>query len=199
MSMPGDRYRIQVRYVGESVWVYSTVHMELFPAEWSARLVRELNEVAQGVVYRAVLVAGGVDESALLVNAMESTEMPLNYQIQGRRRGLTDEGAWFDMAGESLVPSDQVARRVAYCNESAPEYVFRAVLVAGGVGDSVAPVAGDEVGLQVVSLTVAQIAMLRMWLPLQIECLDAAVTDSKRWEIWRAQADAARSLLQKIS
>jgi hypothetical protein len=55
-SIQGDRYRVQVRYVGELHWVDSTVHLEEFPAEWASRLVRLLNEVATGVVYRAVLV-----------------------------------------------------------------------------------------------------------------------------------------------
>ena len=124
--LPGDRYRIQVRYVGDSFWVDSTEHVELFPAEWCTQLVRELNEVAQGIVYRAVLVGG---------------------------------------AAADCVPA----------------------------------VVADDLVHRDVSLTVAEVAMLRMWLPLQVECLDASVADSKRWEIWRAQADAARSLLQKIS
>jgi hypothetical protein len=55
-SAPGDRYSVQVRYAGESDWADSTVHVELLPAEWASRLVRELNEVATGVVYRCVLV-----------------------------------------------------------------------------------------------------------------------------------------------
>lgn len=56
VTMPGDRYRLQLRLVGEAHWVDSTEHVELFPAEWAALLVRELNVVAQGIVYRSVLV-----------------------------------------------------------------------------------------------------------------------------------------------
>lgn len=55
-SMPGDRYRVQARLVGEMHWVDSTVHLEVFPAEWASQLVRELNEVSTACVYRAVLV-----------------------------------------------------------------------------------------------------------------------------------------------
>ena len=57
MAMHGDRYGIQVRLVGDLFWADSTEHEELFPAEWAARLVRELNVVAQGIVYRSVLVS----------------------------------------------------------------------------------------------------------------------------------------------
>ena len=56
VAMPGDRYRIQARLVGDLFWADSNEHEELFPAEWAARLVRELNAVAQGIVYRSVLV-----------------------------------------------------------------------------------------------------------------------------------------------
>ena len=126
VHLPGDRYRIQLRLIGEAQWVDSTEHVELFPAEWSAQLVGELNEVAQGIVYRAVLVSS---------------------------------------AGGQSVPA----------------------------------LVGDYSGERAVVMTAGEMSMLRMWLPLQIECLDASVADSKRWEIWRAQADAARSLLQKIS
>jgi hypothetical protein len=56
MSCPGDRYRIQVRLCDETHWVNSTEHAEIFPAEWAGTLVRELNEVSVGIVYRAALV-----------------------------------------------------------------------------------------------------------------------------------------------
>jgi hypothetical protein len=49
------------------------------------------------------------------------------------------------------------------------------------------------------SLTVAEVEMLRMWLPSQIDDLARASWVGKPWEIWRPQLDAARSVLQKIS
>jgi hypothetical protein len=55
-SMPGDRFRLQARMVGEMHWADSTVHLEALPAEWASQLVRELNEVSTVCVYRAVLV-----------------------------------------------------------------------------------------------------------------------------------------------
>ena len=125
--------------------------------------------------------------------------MEATYQVQARRKGRTDDDAWFDMEEIRPLPSDQVARCVSALNGSVPDFVYRAVLVRGDIDMSVSPVAVDDLVVRIVSLTVSEVAMLRMWLPLQIECLDAAVADSKRWEIWRAQADAARSLLQKIS
>lgn len=133
------------------------------------------------------------------VNAVESIQMSPIYQVQARRKGRTDDAAWFDMEEILPLPSDQVRRCVSALNGSVPDFVYRAVLVAGGDDVPVPPVVVDDLVVRIVALTVAEIAMLRMWLPLQIECLDAAVADSKRWEIWRAQADAARSLLQKIS
>lgn len=57
MALPGDCYCVQVRLVGELFWRDSTEHVELFPAEWAGRLVRELNSVAQGIVFRAVLAS----------------------------------------------------------------------------------------------------------------------------------------------
>lgn len=122
-----------------------------------------------------------------------------NYQIQARRKGRTDDVAWFDMEEILPLPSDQASRCVAALNVSVPDFVYRAVLVAGELGESLPPVAAGCLVERIIPLTVAEVAMLRMWLPLQIECLDAAVADSKAWEIWRAQVDAARSLLQKIS
>jgi hypothetical protein len=130
---------------------------------------------------------------------MSVQTMQAIYQVQARRKGRIDDDAWFDM--EEILPlqSDQARRCVSALNGSVPDFVYRAVLVAGGDDVPVSPAVVDDLAVRIVALTVAEVAMLRMWLPLQIECLDAAVADSKRWEIWRAQVDAARSLLQKIS
>ena len=59
-SMPGDRYGLQVRYVGEPDWRAASIFSEVVPAERASLLVRELNASSAGrggdVVYRSVLV-----------------------------------------------------------------------------------------------------------------------------------------------
>nr|WP_315393971.1 hypothetical protein [uncultured Duganella sp.] len=85
-------YQVQARRKGrtdDAAW-FDMEEIRPLPSDQAARCVNALNGSVPDFVYRAVLVAGGVDESALPVNAMESTEMPLTYQIQGRRRGLSE-------------------------------------------------------------------------------------------------------------
>jgi len=57
MSLPKDVYKIQVRLVGEPFWADSTELPYAYSAELAAFHVRESNRVADGIVYRAVLVS----------------------------------------------------------------------------------------------------------------------------------------------
>lgn len=49
-----------------------------------------------------------------------------------------------------------------------------------------------------VSLEIAEVNLLRMWLPSLIDDLQRASWVGKPWEIWRPQLTAAHSLLSKI-
>jgi hypothetical protein len=59
ISAAGDFYQIQLRLIGEHVWVDSTELPYSYSAELAAFHVREANRVAHGIVYRAVLVSYG--------------------------------------------------------------------------------------------------------------------------------------------
>jgi hypothetical protein len=48
------------------------------------------------------------------------------------------------------------------------------------------------------SLSVAEVSMLRMWLPSHIDDLQRASWVGEPWEIWKPQLEASRSLLKKI-
>lgn len=130
---------------------------------------------------------------------MKVETMSLTYQLQARRKDRTDEAAWFDLEEIAPLPSDQAARAVFDLNANDQVFVTRAVLVRG-VEPAPAAAAVLELPVRVGGvISDAEKAMLRMWLPLHIESLHAVVERSHRWEIWRPQLEAARSLFQKIS
>jgi len=56
-SIPGDRYRLQVRLVREVDWAESLQFSDFYSAEGAADLVSELNRFSKLCIYRAVLVS----------------------------------------------------------------------------------------------------------------------------------------------
>jgi hypothetical protein len=59
MSLPHDVYKIQLRLVGEPFWADSAELPYPMPSALAAFYVRESNRVADGIVFRSVLVSHG--------------------------------------------------------------------------------------------------------------------------------------------
>lgn len=57
MSVAGDLFQIQVRVVGEASWSLAHDSAQMFDSVVAASSVRQMNTLAHGCVYRAVLVA----------------------------------------------------------------------------------------------------------------------------------------------